>query len=884
MMKKNLLFLFALVLWANVFATHQRAGEITYRLVPGKGNFTYEVTVVTYSYAPSQADRNVLEIDFGDGTKDTVYRINGSSGISPAGIFCNHLGEIVATDIKRNIYKKVHVFAGQGSFKISLTDPNRNYGILNIPNSVEIPLYIETLLTINPFLGPINSPQLQLPPIDNGCINNIFRHNAGAYDPDGDSLSYKLVTCRTTGGVNITGFKYPSEVDPDHPGTFIIDSKTGDITWDKPTLQGEYNFAFLIEKWRNGVRIAYVTRDMQVTITPCTNKAPSIDPVPDYCVMAGNALAYNVTAHDTDPFKLILTATGSPLTLQTSPATFVQTVQLAGSATGTFTWKTGLSPIQKRPYQVYYKVSDGQTTALTDIKSNFISVIAPPPQNPLSVAIGRNIRVSWDQSICPTASGYNIYRRTGHSGYTPDVCTQGVPAGAGFELIGTTQGIGITTFTDDNKGKGLAHGLTYCYLITAIFPDGAESYPSIETCAALKKDLPVITNVSIQTTAVQGKVFIAWSKPTELNTTITPGPYKYRIYRSNDMTGNSFTMIDSTATINDTTLIDLKAPTSSNGVSYRIEFINNTPGNRFSVGYSETASSVRLNVTPGDKQLILTMQAIVPWNNVKYIIYRRNLTTAVLDSIGLSTTPTYTDPNRVNGQNYCYVVKALGTYGTSGIIDPLINFSQEACAIPTDNLIPCPPVLNIETICAEGKNKLTWNNPNRTCGSKTAKKYVLFYALQSTDQFARVDSTLSATDTVIMHAPKDGIVGCYTVISVNDKGVESPKSNIVCADPNGCPKYRLPNAFTPNGDEHNDKFRPYPGYSSVEKINIRIFNRWGELVFSTTDPSINWDGKSKGTKQDCAEGVYFYTCEVFEPGTSGKIEKRVLKGAIHLLR
>lgn len=883
-MKKNLLFLFALVLWANVFATHQRAGEITYRLVSGKGNLTYEITIVTYSYSPSQADRNVLELDFGDGTKDTVYRANGSAGVNPAGTYCLHLGEMVATDIKKNIYKKVHSYAGQGTFKISLTDPNRNYGIVNIPNSVEVPLYIETLLTINPFIGPVNSPQLQLPPIDNGCINNIFRHNAGAYDPDGDSLSYKLVACRTTGGVNIAGYKYPNDADPDHSGTFTVNPKTGDITWDKPTLQGEYNFAFLIEKWRNGIRIGYVTRDMQVTITTCTNKAPSLDPVPNYCIMAGKSLTFKVTAHDPDPVNLILTAAGSPLTLQNSPATFTQKVQGNGSVTGTFAWNTGLTPIQKRPYQVYYKVTDNLSTPLTDIISNFISVIAPPPQNPSAIAIGRNIKVSWDQSICPTASGYNVYRRTGHSGYTPDSCTQGVPTGAGFELIGTTQGIATTTLTDDNNGKGLAHGLTYCYVITAIFPDGAESYPSIETCASLKKDLPVITNVSIRTTADQGNVYLAWSKPTELNTTLIPGPYKYRIYRSNDMTGSLFALIDSTASINDTTHLDLKAPTATSGISYRIEFINNTPGNRFSVGYSETASSVRLTVTPGDKQLSLSMSTIVPWNNTKYIIYRRNLSTAVLDSIGVSTTPTYVDQGRVNGQNYCYVVKAIGTYGTSGIIDPLINFSQEACAIPTDNLSPCAPVLSLETICAEGKNKLTWSNPNRTCASKTAKKYVLFYAVQSSGPFVRVDSTLSATDTVIMHAPKDEVIGCYAVIAVNDKGMESVKSNTVCADANGCPKYRLPNAFTPNGDEHNDKFRPYPGYSSVEKVNMRIFNRWGELIFSTTDPSINWDGKSKGTKQDCAEGVYFYTCEVFEPGSSGKIEKRVLKGAIHLLR
>ena len=883
MMKKSLFLFIALLVGAQVFATHQRAGEITFKVVPGGGILTYSITIVTYTYAPSPADRNILTLDFGDGTQDTVIRLNGPSGVNPAGLFCTHLGEIVATDIKKNIYTKIHTYAGQGVFKISLTDPNRNYGIVNIPNSVEVPLYIETLLTINPFLGAHNSPQLILPPIDNGCVNNIFRHNPGAYDPDGDSLSYKLVVCRTTGGVNIAGYKYPNQVDPANPGTFNIDPKTGDVTWDKPTLQGEYNFAFLIEEWRDGVRIGYVTRDMQVTISNCTNHAPIIDPVPNYCVTAGKTIGYSVTAHDPDNVNITLSASGASFNLPNNPSTFTQNIRGLQNVTGTFSWGTALNQVQKRPYQLYYKVTDNLTTPLTDIVSNFITVISPAPTNPGSVAIGRNIRVNWDKAVSPIASGYNIYRRTGHSTLVTDSCTQGIPAGSGFVLVGTVTDNNTISFTDNNNGKGLSHGLTYCYRVTAIFPDGAESYPSVETCSSLVRDLPIITNVSILTTNTPGSAFIAWSKPTQINATVAPGPYKYRIYRSNDLTGSSFALIDSTATINDTTYTDLKAPTAASPISYRIELVNLTVGNRFNVGFSETASSVRLSVSPGNKQLTLNMQFNVPWNNVSYIIYRRNPLTAKLDSIGKSTTPTYTDLNLVNGQNYCYVIKAIGTYGTTGLVDPLINLSQEACGSPADNVVPCPPVLVLETLCSSQQNRLSWNNPNSTCIDKQISKYVLLFATQSAGPFVPVDSTLSAMDTVILHTPKNGLVGCYTLIAYDSKGLASLKSNVVCVDPNACPQYHLPNVFTPNGDDFNDTFKPYPGYS-VQKVSMHIFNRWGELVFETTSPDINWDGKSKTTKKECASGVYFYTCDVYEQDSSGKTVKRVLKGSIELLR
>jgi gliding motility-associated-like protein len=55
-----------------------------------------------------------------------------------------------------------------------------------------------------------------------------------------------------------------------------------------------------------------------------------------------------------------------------------------------------------------------------------------------------------------------------------------------------------------------------------------------------------------------------------------------------------------------------------------------------------------------------------------------------------------------------------------------------------------------------------------------------------------------------------------------------------------------PNAFTPNGDGLNDKFSINGLY--IEKFDLKIFNRWGELVFQTNDPTEGWDGKSHGNQ------------------------------------
>ena len=132
-MKKILFVLVSLFCFAGpLLATHQRAGEITFKYISG---LTYEITIVTYSYELSLADRYQLDIYWGDNTKSTLLRTNGPYN-DPLG----YAGEVVAPLIKKNLYVGTHTFPGSATYKITLEDPNRNYGILNIPNSVEVPL------------------------------------------------------------------------------------------------------------------------------------------------------------------------------------------------------------------------------------------------------------------------------------------------------------------------------------------------------------------------------------------------------------------------------------------------------------------------------------------------------------------------------------------------------------------------------------------------------------------------------------------------------------------------------------------------------------------------------------------------------------------------
>ena len=64
----------------------------------------------------------------------------------------------------------------------------------------------------------------------------------------------------------------------------------------------------------------------------------------------------------------------------------------------------------------------------------------------------------------------------------------------------------------------------------------------------------------------------------------------------------------------------------------------------------------------------------------------------------------------------------------------------------------------------------------------------------------------------------------------------------------------VPNVFTPNGDGMNDEFRV--AYRSLKEFHIWVYNRWGKLVYESTDPAKGWDGTING--RPAAEGAYFY--------------------------
>ena len=113
-----------------------------------------------------------------------------------------------------------------------------------------------------------------------------------------------------------------------------------------------------------------------------------------------------------------------------------------------------------------------------------------------------------------------------------------------------------------------------------------------------------------------------------------------------------------------------------------------------------------------------------------------------------------------------------------------------------------------------------------------------------------LDDSLSSTPVARLAATTQFIVkgtasnGCYAFDSIT-----------VSVSETGQNAFSVPNAFTPNNDGINDCFG-IRNWGSVILQEFSIYNRWGQRVFETKNPSDCWDGTFQGQKQDSGAFVY----------------------------
>lgn len=189
-----------------------------------------------------------------------------------------------------------------------------------------------------------------------------------------------------------------------------------------------------------------------------------------------------------------------------------------------------------------------------------------------------------------------------------------------------------------------------------------------------------------------------------------------------------------------------------------------------------------------------------------------------------------------------------------------------------------------------------WLEASNACGTDRDSITVVFY--EEIKGLLGGDTSLCAGDTIVLNLSLTGAsytwgngsndstfaitsAGKYFV-TVTKPPCRSTFTIVVDYLADDCDttalcRFILPNVFTPNGDGLNDLLA-FTENCAIKEFSATIFNRWGQLLFQTTNPDQRWDGTING--KPAAEGVYFCIVEITD--TAGM--KSTHNGSFSLLR
>jgi gliding motility-associated-like protein len=852
--------------------------------------------------------------------------------------------------IKKNVYKAIVTLRGGGEFEFRYSDFARVNGVVNMANSGDVSWFCSTRLVNNPFIGGDNSPILLNDPVDQACVGKIWSYNPAGFDPDGDSLSFSLLCSQNYDGVRIRipicgpGYVFPDQILPGPNNNFTVNQRTGVVTWNAPQLAGIYNFALVVESYRGSGRVSRVVRDIAIQVNACTNNPPILSVAPDQCVPAGQNVTFAVRARDPDagdslyfyntngtdgpsaPFSTTFFPLAADRATLIPPSNINLRPQLTALQPSSpnptdpnfwpistvFSWTPKCNALSATPWRVDFYVHDNLNRSVPSpsivngppLAANAtvnITVAAPGLSNVTTqLAPNRSIRLRWTTAgVCPGIIGFEIYRSIDSLNQAPNTCCTDDPTLGGYVRIATVRDT-ARNYTD---GPSLPFRGKYCYRIVAVYqPRGigsnlVRSCASVQSCITLNRDTPVILNADVtQTDAAAGAIFVRWRQPNfaSFNPVFFPPPYRYRLEIASGVGGTAFTQVAGATALTDSFFTVNSLNTVVRGYAFRVSVIDN---NGQVAATSDPVSSIFLQATPQNRAIQVRWSTQAGFINDSYTLFRAPAIggpftqLAVINVTNINQQSfTFIDGGRPRGVQFCYFVRASGSYRNPQInTAPLINNSNRSCTAATDTIPPCLPPDNAfrSTVnCSDFSVTFTWNAPPDSCGGGIAfyNVYRKRYPNDPPVRIAQVPRNSPVVTFRYVDAQTLSPVGCYSFEAVDTVGNVSRRSGDFCVG-DDCPQFQLPNVFTPNGDGANDNFTPITrdpfSVRGVRSVDTHIYDRTGRLVATSRDKEILWNGNIGG--QPAPAGTYFYNIEITFESLS-RDERIVRTGTITLLR
>lgn len=856
-MKKLILFLLLTGITTQLFADHLKGGWISYEYL-GAGSAAntsmYRIHVNQYLLCTStagqidtviymgiyNADNNnalVRTITLTLASTDFENKTYFSSCIDPKPTVCYRIDKY-QTDITVTNNTNGYYVAVQRCCRIT--------GIINVSNSSTV-----GITYTNKLPGVVsgqdyyadNSPVFAQKDTAVLCYNSPFTFDFSATDIDNDSLVYSL-TYGIEGGSQLN-----TQIKPDPPsnppyttvpyntgysGTdplgsnITINSSTGIISGRAPSKTGDYVVAVIADEYRNGVLIGSTRKEIHVTVTNCSVSAASLEADYISCnsfttTFVNESTNSNITSYLWD-FGVASSATDTS-TAATPTYTYsdtgVYTIKLlvtAGddcvdSATATLRVFPGFTPdftVTGSCIQNPYQFTDATYTAYGVVDSwswNFGDVTTTADTSHL-----QNPAYQY-----PDTAAVDVQLIVTNSKGCIDTVAKSLTIVARPLLtvpFRDTLICSIDTLQLSASGTGSFSWTPTEYMINAntstplVFPKDTTDYIvtlSYNGC----------TNTDTITVNVLDYITVSITPDTTIcktdSITLTPVSQALQ-YRWSPETGLS------SATV--------KYPNASpeESITYKVTA---------NLGKCQDSTSIHIKVAPypevvatGDTTICFaataqlhatTVASTVKWTPANSLLYANTLNPIA----GPQSTTTY----------YVTVSDTLGCpKSVSDSVLITVIPKVQAFAGDDTSVVSGQP-LQLE---ATGGVYYTWSPSTGLSGTSIADPVATLY---------------SDLDSITYTVRVSTVEGCYAEDQITVKIYSTQ------------PEIFVPSGFTPNADGKNDVFRPILA-GMRRLVYFSVYNRYGELMFSTSEEGAGWDGTYGGVKQ--ASGTYVYMAEAID--------------------
>jgi hypothetical protein len=356
--KTLLLFLLLNFLGArDLRADHALAGEITYQWLGGN---TYKVTFKLFRDC-SGVDAAVQYLRVRSASSGLTLNVAMSgpflkgevTNVCPAtATTCDGGAALGVEEYHYEATVNLPAACPDWIFSAQVASRNRSTNIQ--PTPVQS-LYVWA--TLNNTAGGNNSPVFSNPPTPFTCANQYYCFSSGAIDPEGDVLTYTMISAKSSATNDCIYMAPFTASSPIASSSGInLNPSTGDLCIT-PNMLGSFVITVRVDELRGGVLIGSVVRDMQFAIINCANILPSLDGINGTGVYTatcpeGSPFCFTTNSSDPDVPQNVTMSWNAAI----PGATF--SVSAGARPTGTFCWTPSAADVANNPHCFSVKVQD----------------------------------------------------------------------------------------------------------------------------------------------------------------------------------------------------------------------------------------------------------------------------------------------------------------------------------------------------------------------------------------------------------------------------------------------------------------------------------------------------------------------------------------------